>query len=398
VVFKGKELTGVVLGGGKGLNMEPLTPHVHKTLIRILGKPLIFYPTHSLIKLGIMRIHVISKDPGKYASELSQFLDEPVDHVGQLGDSFEDALVTATELADRGTMILSFGDVIMPREAYELALTSHLSSGRPVTILTVPVPDLAGYFEVKSLDDNVEVMKVSEHRPGYALGGVVVMEREFAATLRDVNGDLNSALSRHKANRALWSGWFVDITYPWDLLAAVRNMLSTLSEARISSGADVSPSAVVEGAVIIDEGARVDHGAVVRGPVYIGKGVYVGNNALVRNNSSLEEKSLVGAGAEVTETLVGPGATVGRGSFVGSSVLGNESIVEPGVVTLSVLPSGVEISHLAPVVVKGKALSKLGMIVGPRARIGANSVIYPGTVIEANRYVQPLSTIRGGTY
>ena len=66
----------------------------------------------------------------------------------------------------------------------------------------------------------------------------------------------------------------------------------------------------------------------------------------------------------------------------------------PGVVTLNVLPSGVEVSHISPVIVKGKQIAKLGAIVGPRARIGANSVIYPGSIIDANKYVQPLSILK----
>lgn len=146
--------------------------------------------------------------------------------------------------------------------------------------------------------------------------------------------------------------------------------------------------------MIIDEGARIDHGAIIRGPVYIGRNAYVGNNALIRNNTSLEEESVIGADAEITESLIGYRATVGRGSFIGSSIVGDESTIEPGVVTLNVLPSGVEVSHLSPVIIKGKSIAKLGAIIGPKARVGANSVIYPGSIIEHNRYIPPLSILK----
>jgi glucose-1-phosphate thymidylyltransferase len=225
---------------------------------------------------------------------------------------------------------------------------------------------------------------------------VLIAEDEFLNSLYELDGDINGALRAFKGNVnvALWSGWFVDVSYPWDLLSAIKYLLSGLSEARVSKDADVSPRAVIEGPVIIDGGARVDHGAIIRGPVYVGKDVYVGNNAIIRNNTSLEEGSVVGADAEITESLIGRKATVGRGSFIGSSVIGDESTVEPGVVTLNVLPTGVEVSHLTPVIVRGKQIAKLGAIIGPRARIGANSVIYPGAIIEANRYVQPLSILK----
>ncbi|WP_243678456.1 hypothetical protein [Vulcanisaeta distributa] len=46
--------------------------------------------------------------------------------------------------------------------------------------------------------------------------------------------------------------------------------------------------------------------------MYIGRNAYVGNNALIRNNTSLEEESVIGADAEITESLIGYRATVGR--------------------------------------------------------------------------------------
>ncbi|MFB6471153.1 MAG: nucleotidyl transferase, partial [Vulcanisaeta sp. AZ3] len=285
--------------------------------------------------------------------------------------------------------------VILPQDAYELALSSHVSSGKAVTILMTPLSDLQGYFEVE-INNGTSINKVSIHKSGYAWAGVLVAERDFLSLLRENDGDLNRTLSslRGNVNVALWSGWFVDVSYPWDLLSAVKYLLGNANEARISKDAEVSPRATIEGSVIIDSGAKIDHGAIIRGPAYIGVDTYVGNNAIIRNNTSLEEGSVVGADAEVTESLVGVRTTVSRGSFIGNSVIGDESTIEPGVVTLNVLPSGVEVSHLSPVIVKGKRLAKLGMIVGPRARIGANSVIYPGSIIDANKYIQPLSILK----
>ncbi len=268
-----------------------------------------------------------------------------------------------------GTTIISFGDVILPpREAYELALNSHVNSGKPVTVLMTPLSDLQGYFEVQ-VDNVVVINKVNEHKSGYAWTGILIAEREFLVSLHDFNGNINNTLMRFKGNVnvALWSGWFVDVSYPWDLLSAIKYLMSDLREARISKDADISSKAVIEGPVIVDEGARIDHGAIIRGgPVYIGRNAYVGNNALIRNNTSLEEESVIGADAEITESLIGYRATVGRGgSFIGSSVIGDESTIEPGVVTLNVLPSGgVEVSHLSPVIVKGKQIAKLGAIGG----------------------------------
>ncbi len=391
-----REVLGVVLGGGKGTNMEPLTPYLDKPLIRLLGKPLIYYPTNSLVQLGLRIIYIISRDPAKVGNEVGHYFNNvSIENVGQRGDDINSALEMISEVAGRGTTIISFGDAILPRGAYELALNSHVNSGKPVTILMTPLSDLQGYFEVQ-VDDSVAINKVTEHRSGYAWTGILIAEREFLTSLRDFGGNLNDALRQFRGNinLALWSGWFVDVSYPWDLLSAIRYLMSDLREARISKDSDISPRAAIEGPVIIDDGARIDHGAIIRGPVYVGRNAYVGNNSLIRNNTSLEEESVIGADAEITESLIGYRATVGRGSFIGSSIISDESTIEPGVVTLNVLPSGVEVSHVSPVIVKGKQIAKLGAIVGPKARVGANSVIYPGSIIGHGKYIPPLSVLK----
>ena len=391
-----REVIGVVLGGGKGTNMDPLTPYIDKPLIRLLGRPLIYYPTSNMVQLGLRTIYVVSRNPTRVGNEVGQYFSNvSIENVGQRGDDINSAFKMINEVVGKGTVVVSFGDVVLPKEAYELALNSHVNSGRPVTILMTPLSDLQGYFEVQ-VNDVVAINKVAEHKSGYAWTGILVAEREFLTSLHEVDGNINEALRqfRGNVNVALWSGWFVDVSYPWDLLSAIRYLMSDLREARVSKDSDVSPRAAIEGPVIIDEGARVDHGAIIRGPVYVGRNAYVGNNALIRNNTSLEEGSVIGADAEITESLIGYRATVGRGSFIGSSVIGDESTIEPGVVTLNVLPSGVEVSHLSPVIVRGKQLAKLGAIVGPKARVGANSVIYPGSIIGHGRYVPPLSILK----
>ncbi len=61
---------GVILGGGRGTNMEPLTPYLDKPLIKLLGKPLIYYPTNNLVYLGLRTIYIISRNPAKVGNEV----------------------------------------------------------------------------------------------------------------------------------------------------------------------------------------------------------------------------------------------------------------------------------------------------------------------------------------
>ncbi|MFB6470483.1 MAG: sugar phosphate nucleotidyltransferase, partial [Vulcanisaeta sp. AZ3] len=143
------EIIGVVLGGGKGTNLEPLTPHLEKSLIRLLGKPLIYYPIRGLVGLGLRSIYVISRNPQRISNEVGRYFENvSLESIGQSGDDLSSALKMIKEIAGGGTTVISFGDVILPQDAYELALSSHVSSGKAVTILMTPLSDLQGYFEV----------------------------------------------------------------------------------------------------------------------------------------------------------------------------------------------------------------------------------------------------------
>ncbi len=185
----------------------------------------------------------------------------------------------------------------------------------------------------------------------------------------------------------MWSGWWIDVKYPWDVLSVIRNVMNSWTEGgRISAKASVSSKASIEGVVFIDDGATVDHNATIRGPAYIGRKAYVGTNALIRNYAAIEEGCVVGAGgAEITESSIQPFSTVGRGgSFIGSSIMGSQGVMEPGVVTLTAHQDG------------GAKIGdrKLGALIGRRARIGANSVMSPpGTVVEPGKVVPPLSRL-----
>jgi len=148
-----REVIGVVLGGGKGTNMEPLTPHLEKSLIRLLGKPLIYYPIKNLVQLGLRRMYVISRNPQRINNELGRYFEGvSLESIGQGGDDLNSALKMVKEVSGKGTTLISFGDVVLPQEAYELALNSHVNSGKAITVLMTPLSDLQGYFEVEVVD------------------------------------------------------------------------------------------------------------------------------------------------------------------------------------------------------------------------------------------------------
>jgi len=371
-----RSIWAVVLGGGLGIDMQPLMGNgKSKYLINILGKPLIKYPIDAIRNLGIRRITIASNQ---------QLIDESeIDYV-KYGDNETDALREVAQYSLKGTtVIIAYGDVVMPMDAYRLLLDTHIGSGNSLTALVVPIEDAAGYIKINLTEGQgiSTAIRSKEHQPGYVLAGALAIEGEHLAQIS--SSDFIDLLSKSGGGAALWSGWWIDVKHPWDLLAVIRNELSSLSQSRISARASISSKASIEGVVIIDDEATIDHNATIRGPAYIGRKAYIGTNALVRNYASIEEGSIIGAGVEITESLIQPYSTIGRGSFIGSSIIGEHSVMEPGVVTLTM--------HHEEAGNIGRR--KLGMIIGNNVRIGANSVISPGSIVKPNTIIPPLSRV-----
>jgi bifunctional UDP-N-acetylglucosamine pyrophosphorylase/glucosamine-1-phosphate N-acetyltransferase len=113
----------------------------------------------------------------------------------------------------------------------------------------------------------------------------------------------------------------------------------------------------------------------------------VGNNVLVRSYSSLGPGSIIGYGVELKNCVLFGGARIGRLSFVGDSVVGEQVDIGSGTMTVN------ETMDRSPIAVNIRGtmvesgLTKLGAFIGDRAKIGAGNTLAPGTVIEAGTIV-----------
>lgn len=388
-----RRLKALILAGGEGREMKPLSEGYPKTLLKLLGKPIIGYVLDALVDLGIRSTIIVVNNVELFRKELSEYADKiEIQFIKQRKPEVEGAIISASNLIDEDEIfLLAYGDVIVPKEAYRILLNSYIDRDGDGAILITPQRELSTYGlpminEEYVLTSIIEKPK-EKYEVEYAVAGAYVLPGKFIGLLEesmDVTITINKLAKEMRIVTALWSGWWVDVGYPWDLITATENLLREVNSTIISKDAEISPRTIIEGPVIIDSKAVIDHNAIVRGPVYIGRNVYVGTGSLIRNYASIERDSIIGAYAEISRSIIQPGVSIGRLSFVGDSVVGMNSVIEPSVTTLNVLPSGVEVSRLHPVKIRGKTLSKLGAIIGNNSRVRAHTKIYPGTIIKSN--------------
>ena len=178
--------------------------------------------------------------------------------------------------------------------------------------------------------------------------------------------------------------------YAWEVLPLISGFIKELGNGLdpnkftkigediwVAKSAKVAPTACLNGPLIVDENAEIRHCAFIRGNAIVGKNCVVGNSTELKN------------------VLLFDFVQVPHYNYVGDSVLGYRSHLGAGAITSNVKSD----KTLVSVKFGGKAietgLKKFGAIVGDNVEVGCSSVLNPGTVIEKNSNVYPLSMVRG---
>lgn len=330
----------VVLVGGSGRGVKPITGGKPKSLIRLAGKSVIERILENLIKCRVREVILVSDQPS-YFEDVTVAYGRVinVELVKQVGSDILGAILSAKELITKDTLLV-YGDTLVPHEAFETVINAYLTYGKPI-LMVIPEEDvkLYGAVLIDSLNRVVDfVEKPSTDIAGaYAFGGISVVSKELI-TVFEESSSVDEGIKKYVSGKgsvvaAIWSGWWVDIGFPWDILKANYYVLSGLNSSIVSSKASIASSVIVRGPVVIEEDAVVDHYVVLNGPLYIGRGCEVGTHSLVGKYSSLEGDNYVDTFSEVFWSSLQPRSNVGRGSYLYLTVVGEGATVESCVTT-----------------------------------------------------------------
>ncbi|RLE56712.1 MAG: hypothetical protein DRJ40_04785 [Thermoprotei archaeon] len=379
----------IVLAGGPGTGLQLLTRGEPKVLLRIAGRAVIEYVLGNLLELNMRRVLVVTDRPGALEPVLERYrrLGLELEVIEQCGVGVEAALLSVKDYV-RGYVLIYYGDTLLPKEGVETILSSFLAYSTS-TLMLVPEEDVRLYGAVRVDAEGFVtefIEKPSRELEGYyAFGGLMIVNTEFFKLLEQYENfevAMSKLIKLRRVRSSIWSGWWVDIGFPWDLLRANYFVLSSLERSFISSRARIASTAVIEGPVVIEDGAEIEHHAVIKGPVYIGRNSYVATHTLVRDYTTVEEESTIFSFTEVTWSSIQPRATIGRATYLGFSVVGSEAVIEPNVVTKVIMKERIWKERPIEVVRRGRKIMKLGSYIGKGARVPAGKVLEPGAVVE----------------
>ncbi len=325
-------LPAVILVGGQGTRLRPLTDRTRKDMLPLVDRPLLSYTFEHLLRheveraivsCGYLPEQIGSVFGGQYGTLGLEYAVEmqPLGTGGAIG-------FAAREL--EGSFFALNGDSL--READLGALVSfHRYTGAKATILLTPVADPSRYGLVRVASDGRVESFLEKPRPEeidtdlinaglYVLepevldlvpeGRAVSIEREIFPRLAEEGSVFGTALP----------GYWLDVGTPESYLQAHRDVLERTFPTEVGEalGADFT---------LVDPTAEVHPGARLVPPVYVGPGVVVEAGARVGSLAVLGEGSRLGEGVVVESAVVGAHAQLGPGSTVVGSVVGDDAVI-----------------------------------------------------------------------
>jgi glucose-1-phosphate thymidylyltransferase len=329
-----QDLKGLILSGGAGTRLRPITHTSAKQLVPVANKPVLFYGIEALVEAGVTDIGIVIApetgdeiraavgDGSAFGAKITYVVqDEPA--------GLAHAVLTAEEFLAGSSFVMYLGDNLLADGITGL-VEAFRESEPDALILLTPVSD-PEHYGVAELDGERVVRLVEKPKDppsNLALVGVYLFGPTIFDAARGLTPSWRGELeiteaidSLIDAGRPVESrvveGWWKDTGQLADMLEANRLVLEEV-EPRLEG--EVSADSKVEGRVVVEEGASVSN-SVVRGPAIIGRGAQI-TDAYIGPYTSIGEDVRV-VRAEVEHSIILSGSRVeDLGTRMEASLLG----------------------------------------------------------------------------
>ena len=325
-------MKALILSGGEGSRLRPITHTNAKQLIPIANTPILFHALRAIADAGIVEVGVVV---GHTAKEVMAAVGDGstwglrITYIPQAKPlGLAHAVLTAEEFVGDEPFVMYLGDNVLLEglQGFVEEFERHRPSAQ-IFLAKVPEPER---FGVAVLDgDRVTrlVEKPKEHISDLALVGVYLFDRSIVDAARTLEPswrgelEITDAIQRlvddgRTVRAAMVGGWWKDTGRPEDLLEANRMMLRQLVP-RIDG--EVDDESRLAGTVVLQRGARVARSAI-RGPVIIGEGTVV-EHSVIGPDVAISYGCTV-RGSEIEDSIVMEQCTIEDVRSMAGSILG----------------------------------------------------------------------------
>lgn len=346
-------MQAVILSGGQGTRLRPLTSTMPKPAVPMVNRPMLWFMIDWLRGHGVTDIIMSvgykadglrsALDAAGHEGVSITYVEEP-EPLGTAG-----AVKFAESHLDERFLVLN-GDTLAD---YDLSaeIAQHEATGARATLALVPVEDPTAYGVVLTdSDKRVEAFLEKPSREDAPAdprinAGAYVLEREVLEMIpADENRSFEHDVFPQLVGNGIYAydadGYWLDLGTPERYVESTRDLLSgkvhSYLDALRGDDGNVVPAGVslegvtVTAPVVIGEGASIGHGSRIGPDTVIGANVEIAADCRVERSVVMDE-SRIAAGASVEDSIVGPSVSLGYGASVQSeSVIGEGASIDPG--------------------------------------------------------------------
>lgn len=338
-------MQALILAGGKGTRLRPLTVYTPKPIVPLLNRPFLLFQIEILKQAGIKDITLsLNYQPDK----IEQLLDDGSNwgvNLRYVTEPFPMGTGGAYKFASeqiRETTVVFNGDVLTDLDISEV-INFHREKEAEATIVLTPVENPSAYGLVETGEDS-RVLRFREKPAPEEIAnlttkninaGIYVLEPSVLDLIPENENcsfeyNVFPNLLEHKKSFfafVMKKNYWRDIGTPQSYLQAHKDFLSgqiKSSGIEISADSDIATTAIVDKNSIIGAGCVIKPNARVTNSV-IGQGVHIEEKAIVEN-SVIWAHTRISSSANIQNAIIGRSCHIGRNAVVkNGAVLGDKT-------------------------------------------------------------------------
>jgi glucose-1-phosphate thymidylyltransferase len=331
---------GLLLAGGHGTRLRPLTFTGNKHMIPIANKPMLFHGLDHLADAGIKELGIILgpiKEGVKEALRDGSDFGVKITYIEQPEPKgLAHAVMIAEDFLGKDSFIMYLGDNLIKQGVKPLIKTQlNESSDCVICVAHVKNPSQYGIVELTE-EGNIErlVEKPKMSKSTLALAGVYLFNRSIFDAVKNINPSWRNELEITDAIQYLLrqgkkisvqkiDGWWKDTGRPQDLLEANQLVLDGIessldgvihSTSKILGRVKVGYNSTIESQTTIKGPCIIGHNCHIASGVYIGPYTSIGNGTRVLSGeiegSIIMEDSIINCNKRIVDSIIGRGSSL----------------------------------------------------------------------------------------
>ncbi len=329
-------MKGLLLAGGHGTRLRPLTFTGNKHMLPIANKPMLFYGLEHLIKAGIKEVGIILGpikegvveaigDGSKFGIGVT-YIDQPEPK------GLAHAVLVSENFIGNEDFVMYLGDNLLKQGVKpSVDLFNRNGSDCVICVTKVKNPQIYGVVEMQDGKIARLVEKPKEPISNLALIGVYIFNHSIFDAAKEIKPSWRNELEITDAIQALLihgkkidvqvvEGWWKDTGKPEDLLEANQLILQDLSP---SMEGNIDEDSRIIGNASIGKGTIIKNSSI-RGPVIIGNNCEVGPNTYFDPYTAVGDNCRI-IGAEIENSIIMENAVIECNKRIVDSIIGKGS-------------------------------------------------------------------------